>query len=174
MKFATLGPRGAVLTVQDTEPTQLADSQNYSIVEISDEQAATVQAGRDGQPKVFYFFENGELVTMQQRMEARQSEMQAEMESKRAANQTARLDAMPLSKKIEMGESHVERQGFGASRLVTCMDLLLQAKEAGTIADKPKLVAVYQWLQEVKGTALSGSITFAPAPFSFEQVMSEV
>ena len=174
MKFATLGPKGAVLTVQDTEPTQLADSQNYSIVEISDEQAETIRSGRDGQPKVFYFFENGELITMQQRMQARQSEMQAEMQTIREATQKARLDAMPLSKKIEMGESHVERQGFGASRLVTCMDLLLQAKEAGTITDKPKLVAVYQWLQEVKGTALAGSITFAPAPFSFEQVLSEV
>ena len=96
------------------------------------------------------------------------------MESKRDANQTARLDAMSLSKKIKAGESHVERQGFGASRLVTCMDLLLQAKETGTIADKPKLTAVYQWLQEVKATSLAGSITFTSAPFTFEEVLSEV
>lgn len=162
MKFATLGPKGAVLTVQDTEPTQLAEPQNYSIVQISDEQAATVENGRHGHPKVFYFFEDGELITIQQRMDAR-----------RATAQQERLDAMPLSKKIEMGESHVERQGFGAARLVTCMDLLLQAKETGTIADKPKLTAVYQWLQQVKGSALAGSITFAPAPFAFEEVLSE-
>lgn len=163
MKFATLGPKGAILTVQDTAPAQLANPQNYSIVEISDEQAATVQAGRDGHPKLFYFFEDGELVTMQQRMQ-----------TGLATAQKARLDAIPLSKKIEAGEVYVERQGFGASRLVTCMDLLLQSKEAGTLADKPKLVAVYQWLQEVKGTALAGSMTFAPAPFSFEEVLSEV
>lgn len=163
MKFATLGPKGGILAVQDTQPTQPVDSQNYSIVEISDEQAATVQAGKDGQPKVFYFFEDGELVSMQQRMQARHAEMEKE-----------RLDAIPLSTKIEAGERHVERQGFGASRLVTCMDLLLQSKEAGTLADKPKLVAVYQWLQQVKGTALAGSMTFAPAPFSFEEVLSEV
>ena len=162
MKFATLGPKGAVLTVQDTEPTQLAEPQNYSIVQISDEQADAVESGRDSHPKVFYFFEDGELVTIQQRMDAR-----------RATAQQERLASIPLSKKIEMGESHVERQGFGASRLVTCMDLLLQAKEAGTIADKPKLVAVYQWLQQVKAAALAGSITFAPAPFAFEEVLSE-
>lgn len=172
MKFATLGPRGAVLAVQDTQPT-LPDDTLMSVAELSDEQAITVQTGKQSTPPQIYFFEDGELITIQQRMQARQSEMQAEMESKHAAAQKAKLDAMPLSKKIEMGESHVERQGFGASRLVTCMDLLLQAKEAGTIADKPKLVAVYQWLQTVKGTALAGSIAFAPAPFSFEEVLSE-
>ena len=159
MKFATLGPRGRILTVHDTAPASAA-SPNYSIVEISDEQATTVQEGKNGQPKVFYFFENGELVTMQQRIQSGYDVAQG------------RLDAKPLSK-IEMGESHVESQGFNGSRLVTCIDLLLQAKEAGTLADKPKLVAVYQWLQEVKAAALAGSITFVPAPFTFEEVLSE-
>ena len=169
MKFATLGPKGAVLTVQDIAPT-LPENSQMSVVELSEEQAATIQAGKTAETKVFYFFENGELITMQQRTEAKRSETQAIRETA----QKARLDAIPLSKKIEMGESHVERQGFSASRLVTCMDLLLQAKEAGTIMNKPKLTAVYQWLQEVKGTALAGSITFSSSPFTFEEVLSEV
>jgi hypothetical protein len=177
MKFAILGLSTYVLTVSDETPS-LSNSQDYSVVEISDEQAKIIQDGREAQPKVFYCYQNGEFITLQQHAEAQRQarvlEQTAQMQTVREATQKARLDAMPLSKKIEMGESHVERQGFGASRLVTCMDLLLQAKEAGTIADKPKLVAVYQWLQQVKGTALAGSITFAPAPFSFEQVLSEV
>lgn len=83
------------------------------------------------------------------------------------------LASVPLSKKLELAELHIERNGYGASRLVTCMDLMLQAKESGTLADKPKLAATYQWLQQVKGTALAGAITFQPSPHTFEDVISE-
>jgi hypothetical protein len=161
MKFAILGPQGAVLTVKDTAPTLSSDSQQ-SFVKISSTLATTILKGKQAEPKVLYFYENGKFVTFQERMESR-----------RLAAQLNSLNAMPLSKKIELGESHVEKQGFGAARLVTCMDLLLQAKETNTIAQKPKLVAVYQWLQEVKATALAGSITFTSSPFTFEEVLSE-
>lgn len=162
MKFAILGPEGAVLTVQDTKPTPLAEPQNHSIVQISDEQAATVQSGRDTQPKVIYFFEAGNLVTLREHIESKMAK-QAEL----------RMAQIPLAKRLELAESFIERNGYTAARLVTCMDLLLQAKESDTTTQKPKLVATYQWLQTVKGGALAGSLSFPPVPFTFEEVISE-
>lgn len=161
MKFATLSPTARILNIRDTAP-QVFENTKRHVVELSEELAATVLAGMQAEPKVAYFYENGEVITLQQRMEVRQM----------LARQ-AQLNAMPLATKIELGESHVNTQGFGAARLVTCMDLLLQAKESDTLAQKPKLMATYQWLQTVKGTALAGSISFPPAPHTFEEVISE-
>lgn len=177
MKFAILGPRNGVVAVRDIEPPQQEGSPSRSFVEISDELAATILADMQAETKVFYSYENGEVITQQQSMETRQRlEAQRRMEERQLRaqqKQQERLDAMPLSHKIELGESYVEKQGFGAARLVTCMDLLLQAKESGTLAQKPKLTATYQWLQTVKGTALAGSISFQPSPHTFEEVISE-
>ncbi len=78
-----------------------------------------------------------------------------------------------IERSIKAGEAAVERAGFTASRLVTCMDLLLQTKEANALASKPKLVALYTWLQTVKGMAIAGSVSFPPAPHTFEEVVSE-
>lgn len=83
------------------------------------------------------------------------------------------MTQVPLWKKLELAELHIERSGYSASRLVTCFDLLLQAKESSTLSDKPKLSTTYQWLQTVKGTALAGSISFPPAPHTFEEVINE-
>lgn len=162
MKFAILGPRNGVVAVRDIQPPQQDGGPSRPFVEISDEWAAKILTGMQAETKVVYFYENGEFITRQQRAETRRASVQQE-----------RLDAMPLSHKIELGESYVEKQGFGAARLVTCMDLLLQAKESDTLAQKPKLAATYQWLQTVKGTALAGSISFLPAPHTFEDVISE-
>lgn len=108
--------------------------------------------------------------------EAKINAILAQQEAKlqeHAAVFTSMMAKIPLSKKLEFAESFIERNGYTASRLVTCMDLLLQAKESNTLADKPKLAATYQWLQTVKGTALAGSISFPPVPFTFEEVISE-
>jgi hypothetical protein len=78
-----------------------------------------------------------------------------------------------LSRCIVAGERHVERQGYTAARLVTCFDLLLRAKEAGVLEQRPKLVAVYGWLQGVKAVAASGRAVFPPAPHKFEQLLAE-
>jgi hypothetical protein len=74
---------------------------------------------------------------------------------------------------IALGEQHVEASGFSAARLVTLFDLLLQAKEAGTLESKPRLVALYTWLQTVKAAAIAGGTEFPAPPFSFEEVVSE-
>jgi len=74
---------------------------------------------------------------------------------------------------IKFGEATVERAGYTASRLVTCMDLLFQVKEAGSLAAHPKLVATYAWLQGVKMVAVAGEIMFQPCPHTFEEVVSE-
>lgn len=74
---------------------------------------------------------------------------------------------------IKLCEQHVEQSGFTASRLVTLMDLLMQVKEADALATRPKLVALYTWLQTVKATAIAGSVIFPPAPHTFEEVITE-
>jgi hypothetical protein len=74
---------------------------------------------------------------------------------------------------IALGEQHVQNAGLTGARLVTLMDLLLQTKEANALASKPKLVALYTWLQTVKGMAIAGSVSFPPAPHTFEEVVSE-
>ncbi len=74
---------------------------------------------------------------------------------------------------IEQGERFVVNAGFSADRKVTLLDLLLQAKEANALESKPKLVALYTWLQTVKATALAGSTVFPEAPCTFEEVVGE-
>ena len=79
----------------------------------------------------------------------------------------------PAPNFIALGEAHVEQSGFSAARLVTLFDLRLQCKEAGTVAQHPKLVAIYGWRQTVKATALAGSNQFPAAPYTFEEVIAE-
>jgi hypothetical protein len=74
---------------------------------------------------------------------------------------------------IEAGERHVERQGYSAARLVTCFDSLMAAKEAGTLGQRPKLVAVYGWLQSIKAKAAEQEKNFDKAPHTFEDVLTE-
>lgn len=79
--------------------------------------------------------------------------------------------AAPAPNYIALGEAHVEQAGFSAARLVTLFDALLQTKEAGQVEQRPKLVAVYTWMQTVKQTALAGSDQFPAAPYSFEEAL---
>jgi hypothetical protein len=74
---------------------------------------------------------------------------------------------------IALGEIHVEQSGLTAARLVTLMDALMQAKDTNTLGNRPKLVALYSWLQEIKGMAVAGVSTFPPIPHTFEEVISE-
>ena len=83
------------------------------------------------------------------------------------------FDSLPKGSPIELGELAVANAGLSAARLVTLMDLLLQTKEAGQLEAKPKLVALYTWLQTVKALAVAGNIDFPPAPHTFEEVVSE-
>ena len=62
MKYAILGPRGGINRITDTEPQAIGDR---TVVEIADEQAATVEAGRAATPRTHYLYQDGELVNMQ-------------------------------------------------------------------------------------------------------------
>jgi hypothetical protein len=68
MKYAVLGPRGAIIRVSDTEPETTPEG--MSVAQITDEQAATVEAGRTAAPRVFYFVVNGQMLTLAQKREA--------------------------------------------------------------------------------------------------------
>ena len=74
---------------------------------------------------------------------------------------------------IAAGEQCIEDAGFTASRMVTMFDELLEAKSDGSISSRPKLTAVYTWMKTVKAMAKAGAIEFPPAPFTFEEVVTE-
>lgn len=160
MKYAVLGPQKGINQISDTEPQWVP--QFATVEQITDEQAAQVEAGRAATPKVFYFLIEGALKTI--------AEKQA---IDRAARLAERAATMTPEEKIRAGEQHVANAGFTASRLVTLMDSLMQAKEANALADHPKLVALYTWLQTVKGMAVAGQVNFPSAPHTFEEVISE-
>ena len=63
MKYATLGYRNTITRVFDTPPT-------VPHIEISDEIAATVEDGFAADPRIIYHFEDGELLTTQQKLDS--------------------------------------------------------------------------------------------------------
>jgi hypothetical protein len=160
MKYAILGPQKGINRISATEPSPIGEQ--VTVAEITDEQAVLVEAGRTSTPPVRYFLIDGELLTMQQKIAADQ-----------AARLAERAASMTPEQKIAAGEQHVAKAGLTGARLVTLMDLLLTTKEANALASKPKLVALYTWLQTVKATALAGSVSFPAAPHTFEEVVSE-
>jgi hypothetical protein len=149
MNLSSLYPPISTADISDTEPQNVPE--RATVEQITDEQAATVEAGRTAIPRVLYFLIEGVLKTLAE---------------KRAASMT-------LEQKIAAGERHVAAAGLTGERLVTLMDILLQTKEANALARKPKLVALYTWLQTVKGMAIAGIVQFPPAPHTFEEVVSE-
>jgi hypothetical protein len=74
--------------------------------------------------------------------------------------------------KIKAAEAHVLKwfTPLGVSAL---QDKLLEKKEAGELANYPKLVAVYTWMKTIQATALAGSITFPDSPHTFDEVLAE-
>jgi hypothetical protein len=160
MKYAILGPQKGINRVLDAAPShQLLDG--VTVEQITDEQAATVQAGRTSDPRVFYFLIDGELQSMQQRMEAQ-----------RAARLAERVATMTPAEKIKTAEAHIGA-GFSAFLLMDGLKRIGEHKEAGTLASIPKTIAVATWVETVKQTALAGSINFPPAPHTFEEVVAE-
>ena len=86
---------------------------------------------------------------------------------------TINPDKIKTVSTIALGEAHVDKAGLTGSRMVTLMDLLLRIKEANALESKPKLVALYTWLQTVKAMAIAGATEFPAAPHTFEEVVSE-
>tara|TARA_R110000868_G_scaffold55422_3_gene172223 strand:- start:1039 stop:1506 length:468 start_codon:yes stop_codon:yes gene_type:complete len=155
MKYATLGPRKAVNRISDTEP-QTLPGLSATVVEFTDEQAHTVLAGLSATPSTRYFYLSGDLITFKEKMALERP-----------------TPVLTQEQTIRRGEAYVQSKGFSAARLVTLMDKLLQVKEANALASNPKLVAVYQWLQEVKAKAIATQIDFSEPPYTFEEVITE-
>jgi len=160
MKYAVINERGGINRVSPKAIT--GNPEGTTVVELTDEQAAQVEAGRTATPRVLYFWQGNTLIAMAQK----QAEQQAARLAERAATMTP-------EEKIHEGEKAVERSGLTAARLVTLMDLLLTTKEANAMAAHPKLVSLYTWLQTVKGMSIAGIVAFPPAPHTFEEVLSE-
>jgi hypothetical protein len=74
---------------------------------------------------------------------------------------------------IEAGADFVNRSGFDADRKVILLNKLLKAKQDGTVADFPKLTALYVWMETVQAMAVSGQTFFPKAPHTFEEVIKE-
>jgi hypothetical protein len=155
MKYAILGPRKAVNRISDTEPT-LPAGLSATYVEFTDEQAHTVLAGLTATPLTRYFYLSGNLITFKDKFE-----------------QDRPTPTLTQEQAIKRGEMFVQNKGFSAARLVTLMDKLMQVKEADALASNPKLVAVYQWLQQVKAKAIATQTDFSEPPHTFEQVITE-
>jgi len=155
MKYAILGPRKAVNRISDTEP-QTLPGLSATVVEFTDEQAHTVLAGLTATPSTRYFYLSGNLITFKDKFE-----------------QDRPTPTLTQEQAIKRGEMFVQKKGFTAQRLVTLMDKLMQVKEADALASNPKLVAVYQWLQEVKAKAIATQTDFSEPPYTFEEVITE-
>lgn len=74
---------------------------------------------------------------------------------------------------IEAGAAHVLRAGFDADKKVILLNKLLKVKEDGTLAEHPKLTALYAWMEAVQSMAVGGQTFFPKAPNSFEEVVAE-
>jgi hypothetical protein len=160
MKYAILGPQKGINRISDTEPQSVPEQ--ATVAEITDEQAATVQAGREVTPRVQYFLIDGELKTMQEKQAITQAARLAE----RVANMTP-------EEKINEGKRFVQNAGYGADEKVICLNKLLKVKDQNALASYPKLVACYAWLETVQAMAVAGQVNFPPAPHTFEEVVSE-
>jgi hypothetical protein len=151
MKYAILGPKGAIFRTSDTEPQAVAEG--MSVVQITDEQAATVEGGRTSEPKVFYFYKDGQLLTM-------------------AEHREQLIATRP--KPAVTAEKHIESEGYPAIRLVTLMDL--EGKLASIGKTSAKLVSVRLWLDSILGAFAASPEPrndWPTAPFGFEETVQE-
>lgn len=69
--------------------------------------------------------------------------------------------------------AYVTGKGFNADRKVILLNKLLKVKDAGALAENPKLVSLYEWTEAVTAMALAGQTNFPAPPHTFEEVMAE-
>jgi hypothetical protein len=78
-----------------------------------------------------------------------------------------------VAKCLTQGAGYVTAKGFDADKKVILLNKLLSVKEADALAAKPKLVALYTWMEIVQGMAIAGQTMFPQPPHTFEEVLSE-
>lgn len=111
MKYAVLGPQKGINRISATEPQWVAEG--ATVVQITDEQAALVEAGRTSNPRVLYFFEDGQLITLEQ---------------KRAAN-------APVPKVVGSGQIRAAMILSGIAANQEALDTLIHGAIDAAIAD---------------------------------------
>jgi hypothetical protein len=150
MKYAITGPKGAINRISDTEPQVVG--QFAKVVQITDEQAAIVGAGLASEPRVIYFYNQGEL--------------------EEASVHLARI--LEERRPKVTAEKHIERQGYPAIRIVTLMDLEGKLVQLGK--SSAKLSAVRSWLDSILGAFAANPEprnNWPQAPFTFEETVQE-
>lgn len=151
MKYAILDRNKCIARTLDAAPATL--SPQASVVKISKEQAALVEAGFAVTPRLLYFYKDGELLTM------------AQWREQQIANRP---------KPSVTAEKHIESEGYPAIRLVTLMDL--EGKLAAAGKTSAKLTAVRGWLDTILGAFAANPEPrndWPKAPFGFEETVQE-
>lgn len=151
MKYAIIGPQGAIFKIIESQPENTFD--DVTVVEITEEQATQVQNGMTSTPRILYFYKDGEILTIEQWRE---------------------LQIANMPKPFVTAERHIERQGFPAIRLVTLMDLEGKLAQAG--ATSTKLTAVRGWLDTILGAFAANPEPrndWPNAPFGFEETVQD-
>lgn len=154
-KYAPITNDGLIITMYDQLPEPLPS--DVIFVELTEDQAALVQAGMQADPRVFYFYQDGQLLTQQQK-----SDLELE----------AFWASMP--KKSVSAEVHIENQGYPAIRLVTLMDM--EAKLAAANKSSAKLTAVRGWLDGILAAFAANpepQSDWPDAPFGFEETVQD-
>jgi hypothetical protein len=155
MKYAIIGPRGVINRISETEPKNVAEG--ASIVEVSDENAALVQEGKNQVPVVRYFWIEGELKTAE--------EAQAIRAAIRIANRP---------RPFVTAEQWIESKGFGPMRLITLLDLEL--KLFTTQKSAQKITAVRTWLDGIQVAFAADPIPkndWLEPPYGFEETAQD-
>lgn len=88
MKYAIIGPKGRINRIAEREPRHKAD--DATVVQISDEQAAVVEAGRSSVPPVMYGYRKNKLVNFRELMEERMAKRKAERDKEQEARKAER------------------------------------------------------------------------------------
>jgi membrane protein involved in colicin uptake len=108
MKYAIIGPRGRINRVTEGEPRYKAE--NATVVQISDEQAAVVEAGRSSVPPVMYGYKKDKLVNFKEFMEERMAKRKAEQEAKQKARKAERDAEQKAKQEARKAERKAQRE----------------------------------------------------------------
>jgi hypothetical protein len=156
MKYAILNPRNAIVRVENTQPQNVID--RFSVVEISDEIAATVESGRTATPQLRYFYEGGHLMTLQEKMQQRHQG----------------IGLFTSQSPLAAADQWIERQGFSALKVIALMDI--EGKLATASKSSGKLTAVRSWLDGITASFALNPVSrddWPTAPFRFEETVQE-
>jgi len=77
----------------------------------------------------------------------------------------------PIPKSVQKAEQFMIDVGYGPTRLITCLELMMTHKD--DLQNHRRLVAVYQWTQTIRAESIQGSLNLPYPPFTFEEVLGE-